>query len=401
MYDNSRFQLPKIETPDSILKLFFERVAGEEEVWINREPLLITVNYKITDEKITDQELIRYGISSKQHAMQNPKLKARERITPEKKNLYTQSPVLEINNIQSFKKALYGYIEVYVNSNIAWTKPDIARSWEDVALYAMSTIWTDATRQDFTNPEQFFNRYTAFLTQNQWRDLRQGQEVGVYGNSKIWKTVSQSTEERETPYNYALYVEDTDGRRSYFPSVSFGVQNNKVYVYAIQNIYNKNLVENEDVQKLRNQIKGRGIEPLSIATLISFLDEAKKRGIKQVVMPDNFIMQYTTKNKIREQFIEGIIHHTKPEDRLAQIRKMRKEKEEKLNKDYAGSMDKRLIALMHVNKYYSTGLKFIEYPGEVSDNLTVDIQDFKIGRKQPEKSIDRRNQKRENKEEGR
>ena len=37
---------------------------------------------------------------------------------------------------------------------------------------------------------------------------------------------------------------------------------------------------------------------------------------------------------------------------------------------------------MHVIKYYSTGIKVVEIPGDVSDNLTVNIQNFKIGREE-------------------
>ena len=128
---------------DEIYKLFMERVCKYDEVYINRQPLLINVNYRITD----------------------PKVEEREKIIPEKEGFYTESPVLEINDVNAFKDVLFNYVKAYTETESRWTRPDMAETWEDMALYAMSVIWTDATNQDFTNPINFLKRYTDFLTQ--------------------------------------------------------------------------------------------------------------------------------------------------------------------------------------------------------------------------------------------
>ena len=347
---------------EQIYNLFMNRVCKDDEVYVNGHELLINVNYKITD----------------------PNVEQKEKIIPEKDGLYTESPVLEINNVEEFKEALYEYIEAYMQKECAWTSPDIAERFEDVAIYAMSTIWTDATNQDFTNPIQFLKRYTDFLTQNQWEDLKQEQEAGQICGTRIWKQIANSNSERETPHNYYLFTKNENGGKIFFPSICYGIQNDKAYVCAIHQIYGKDQEEDENLRKIRNAVKGRGVEPLGIATLISFIDECKKRGIKQIIMPDNFIMQYTTKNKIKESFIEWYYSHSEEK-----LEKAREEKEEKINKNHRGSLNNRLMTMFIVSKYYSTGIKFLEIPGEVSDNLTADIQDFKIGREE-KKQEDRR-----------
>ena len=351
---------------DEIYKLFMERVCKYDEVYINRQPLLINVNYRITD----------------------PKVEEREKIIPEKEGFYTESPVLEINDVNAFKDVLFNYVKAYTETESRWTRPDMAETWEDMALYAMSVIWTDATNQDFTNPINFLKRYTDFLTQNQWEDLKKEQVADKIQGIRTWKQIADSDSERETPHNYYIFTKDEEGKKVFFPSVCYGIQGDKAYIYALHQIHGKRQTENEDLQKIRNVIKGRGVEPLGIATLISFVAEAKKRGIKQIIMPDNFVMQYTTKNKIKEDFINWYYSHSEEK-----LKNARAENEEKLDRNHRGSLNNRLMSLFIISKYYSSGLEFLEIPGEVSDNLTVDIQNFKIGREE-KKQEDRRNKAR-------
>jgi len=200
---------------------------------------------------------------------------------------------------------------------------------------------------------------------------------------ELYKAKAECNDEREAPNNFYLFEKDNDGKKYYFPSIVYGIKDDKAYVYAIHQIYNKSNKETENMQKLRNIIKGRGVEPLGIASLIAFIEEAKQKGIKQIVMPDNFVMQYTTKNKIRRELNK---YRAEPEG------------DERIDKNHMGSMNKRLMTMMIISKYYSTGIKFTEIPGEVSDNYTADIQDFKIGREQKINEDPRKNG-RNNKEE--
>lgn len=364
METSNKIMMPSAQDEDSIYKLFMEKVCKKNEVWIDGEPLLININYEITD----------------------PNYKREKKVMSEVEGQYTEAPILEINNVDDFKKALFNFIQAYVNKDSMWTRP-YERDWMNTALYAMTTIWTDATNQDFTNPVSFLNRYTDFLKQNQWEDLKEEQEDKSINGIKIWKQVAESYSERETPHNYYLFTKNEDGKKIYFPSVCYGIQDDKAYIYAIHKIYGKNQNEGDEFNKnIRNYIKGRGVEPLGIATLMSFIEESKKRGITKIIMPDNFIMQYITKNIKKEQEISNWFRYS-TEERKEQERQ---EKEIELDNNHKGSLNNRLMTMFIISKYYSTGIKFLEIPGEVSDNLTVDINDFKIGR-EIKKQVDHRN----------
>ena len=368
MKTDNNICLPVAQTQDSIFDLFMQRVCKDDEVWIKGEEILINVNYIITDPNY------------KGHY-------AKLKTIPETYGLYTQSPVLEINNVNDFKTALFNFIKAFVNKESSWTRP-YDKNWMDIAVYSMSMIWTNATNQDFSNPIDFLKRYTAFLTQDQLEDLKEAKEDRSINGIKVWKQVSETFYERETPHSYNLYITSEDGKRIYFPSVCYGIQDDKAYVYAIHQIHDKGKKNSEQLDSIRRYIKGRGVEPLGIATLMSFIEECKKRGITKIIMPDNFIMQYTTKNRQKESIINNLYGPTK----IDKIDEFRQKNEEQLDSNQMASLNNRLMSMFLISKYYSTGLKFLEIPGDVSDNLSVDIQNYKIGR-EIKKQEDRRNKK--------
>jgi len=129
-------RMPQNITKDEIFDVFINEVCGQQELYVGRELLEISVNYRITDSKYKQKEVV----------------------LPEQEGEYTQSPVLEINDVNLFKNALYNYIKAYLDSNSYWADPDIAIDWKSTMMYTMAAIWTNATNQDFTNPVEFLNR---------------------------------------------------------------------------------------------------------------------------------------------------------------------------------------------------------------------------------------------------
>ena len=370
-------------------------VCGKEEVFVARESLMITLNYRISDDTVSLTDLQKYGVLSAGEPWTiklKPELEGqslleqrKQRITPERpeqEELYTESPVIEINNMERFKQALYRYVTEYCKKESSWTRPLIADDWKDCALYTMATIWTSATRQDFSNPIDFLERYTDFLTQDQWEDLRTPKIAMRACGLEIFSKVMQSMDERETPNQFCLFMKEENGRKHFFPSVCYGIQGDKAYVCAIHNLYGKTNEECAELAEFRGTIRGRGTEPLAIVSLIAFIQEAKARGIHQIIMPDNFIMQYTSKNRIQEHIIDTTImgKRNRGEDYQTLLQELRAKKEQRLDSNHRGSLNNRLMTLMNISRFFSTGLRFIEIPGDVSDNLTVDIQNFQLAR---------------------
>ena len=415
------FCMPSGYDKNSVFDIF-KKMCGQDEIWIGGEPILITLNCRITDDTAKEK-----GLSN---------------ILNNNKKDYMESPVIQINHLEAFKQALFEYVEAYTKSNANWTKPDIARDWKEAAMYAMSFIWTDATRQDFEEPEAFLRRYTTFLTSDQWQDLCKPAKIKQLGETQLEKKVIEATEERETPYQYCLYIKNANGQEEHFPSVCYGIQGKTAYIYAIHQLHGKASQDNEAIREIRQKIKGRGVEPLGIAAVLSFIEEAKQRGIEKIVMPDFFVMQYSTKKKMCDIIVERIernLHYqlkrklqdysiqgeqeqekiikkilesvedgNRGEDEIEfvvndknktqELMKIATEGiqyinerkgDEKLDNILRHTVNDKMMTLSLISRYYSTGIEFLEIPGEVSDNLVADIRNFKIGRKQLQ-ALDRR-----------
>ncbi len=394
MQKESKYLMPETATEDIILEMFLKTLCGQEETWIaNKHKQFITLNCRITDNSVTDAQLLNYGFERKNGIIK------KEKIIPEIEGIYTESPVIEINDINKFKKSMFEFVKAYCNKSIYWAYPNLAENWKEEAQYAMLTMWTDATRQDFENPVAFIDRYKAFLTEDQWSDLQTKQKIKDIDDLELYKEVRESTEERETPYGFKVYAVNKEGRKYYFPTVYFGISDGKAYIYAV---HNTDRMEKETLPEaligFRNEIKGRGSDPFAIYSLLSFMQEAKKRGIKHIVIPDDFILQYTSKNKIEENYINAITGNLTEEEKKTKIQKMREEKDDSLEKQQSGSMKNRINTVEVIRRYFTTGIEQIEIPGEVSDNYTLDITNMKIGREEKQ-VVDHRKQKREGIEE--
>ena len=416
---DSKYAIPETVSPDYIFDMFINKACGKDEIYINGQPLKVSVNYRITDPKyIKDSETkktSRYGIVKNYE-------KKETAILPEIEGQYTESPVIMINDVSKFKQALFNYIKAYIKNEGYWTCPDIAENWEQATMYTMQVLWTNATIQDFSNPVKFLERYTTFLEQDQWEDLKEPQKVKNFGKAELYKIRHECYSEMEAPHNYSIYAREKDGKLFYLPSIVYGIKDDTAYIYAVQRLYTKTKEPSEDVKKLRKLVRGKGIEPLGIIAMLSFIKEAKNRGIKQINMPANLIMQYTTKNKIiaaihgvnakeveqedteydfnydvsmekqiqkMTEEIQKIDDSNKKEQLTEKISKLQTMMQEidKLDDNHKGSMDRRLLTLMQIATEYSTGIKFVEIPGEGYDNLVADIQHFEIGNKVKDKQM--------------
>lgn len=420
---------------NEILKIFLKEVCGKGEVYINGEELLLPINAIINDDKLSQNNLLEYSqkrdtvfFGNKTFKERDKEKQLREKICEEK------FPIIKISNVDGFKDALYEYTTTYLSKNIMWTTPAIAEERKDIMLFAMSYIWTNATRNDFENPIAFLKRYTNFLTENQWEDLKKPEQTKI---PKLWRTVEEAIEERETPFQYTLFTIDENGKKQYLPSICYGIEGDKAYIYAIQQLHNR-ANENDTIKNLRKAVKGRGIEPLAIISLLDFIGEAKTRGIKKICMPDYFILQYLAKKKTEErmylqtkrydiinklkgaklgskeaeELVQEIFSAVK-EDRVESLLEdsnfsltdeLRQEiiecntnwkvRMEELDKVQKHSINNKLKALFLVSQYYSRGIKFLEIPGDVSDNYVVDITNFRLGKEEKPK-LDRRKKEKE------
>jgi len=116
---------------------------------------------------------------------------------------------------------------------------------------------------DFMDIDKLFNRHKDFLDNNdKLTEFLTPQNIGYSNTLKsniIVKLNKQSIVE-ETPYGLDIWLEDENKEQLYtFPTVRFGISDNKVYIYAIQN---KNANNNNKIERILRKT-GEGFDDIN------------------------------------------------------------------------------------------------------------------------------------------
>lgn len=226
-------------------------------------------------------------------------------------------PELQIPNYDKFVEELDEYLALakpfYEGEKSYFDLTD-----ESYTKKLMSDLFASATNYDFQN----FLPYLQTRTKQLQNTLQQDQfELGNLNGATIFAKIKKNSSNLEGPYNMEFYAQKK--KEIYpLPSVTFGISDNNVHLYAIKNTNIKitdpatkksfsTVVDGnsaldtkfkEDMQKyfhsitLNSHAKGieRNVSPNSLVSLALFLSFFKKTGIKEIVAPDFMPIRYAT-----------------------------------------------------------------------------------------------------------
>ena len=171
---------------------------------------------------------------------------------------------------------------------------------------------------------------------------------------------------------------------------------------ALHRLYNTDKNANEATERLRKTIRNEGVEPLATMSLIAFIQEAQKRGIKKIIMPNNFVMQYAYKVKdpseeipkfitdeeeesnMRKMIKEGNLSEEKLKERIKEVLgKDEKQEDISTNEEQKADSIFQRITLNRINTAltiikHSKGIKILEIPDGGYDNFSINIEDAQI-----------------------
>jgi len=171
----------------------------------------------------------------------------------------------------------------------------------------LSLLFANATVEDFENPIEFLKKRINFI----YNDLS-----GIYnlGYCDIFKgnvniTIDKDIINNETPYQMIIKVISDFGDEFVFPKIKFGVSDDNIYIYAIQN---KKNIDNAFCKKMNRTLYkvgegyseniGSDIESLkditssflvSLNMAISFLHN---KGFNKIMVPSILIARWNAKN---------------------------------------------------------------------------------------------------------
>ena len=101
----------------------------------------------------------------------------------------------------------------------------------------LSLLFANATIEDFNNPIEFLRRRIDFI----YNDLCGSYNFGYMDMFKgdLSLDIDKDIINNETPYQMIIKVKSMDGDEFVFPKIKFGLSDDTVYIYAIQNKMNE------------------------------------------------------------------------------------------------------------------------------------------------------------------
>ena len=169
-------------------------------------------------------------------------------------------PTLIIKNKERFNKLLIDYL------NLAKSKYDLTKYYEaldfsDIKNHeqvinkiVLTTLWANATYDDFSESEEFIKRQIAFLKDDTFSKYNEPTIIGYSEMLGGYVEIENISEPilNETPTSLKIsLIEPETNERYTFPLVRYGIEDGKCYIYAVQK--NKKFDEENSFKKKVNR----------------------------------------------------------------------------------------------------------------------------------------------------
>lgn len=295
-------------------------------------------------------------------------------------------PTLNIKNKKEFEQLLYEYVnlcldfyddtnfpEEILNDNL-YTDHKICKE-----KTIMTLLFSNATIDDFNNPTLFLKRRIDFIknTSENISDLGFCEILDC--NLKI--EIKKDTINNEMPYQFSI-VATKDNEEFVFPSIKFGISDNRLYVYAIQNKkYEKNSLAkrinrilykigegfdgNSDNYDIYEQGNLKDVTPSFVVASNIFLSYFYKLGINDVIISTILIERWNAKK---------IANYLKYKNNKLDLEGF-KEPDDKQNEIQQNLTDKFIRTFLRLTHHYN-GIEVESYPLEYDSNMHLSINDL-------------------------
>lgn len=214
----------------------------------------------------------------------------------------TLIPVLNIPDFELFVDSMTDYL----TEAIPFYKNDfLGLDPRYLAEKLIYDVLGSATPADFANMVPYLKHRTNML-KNKFK--KQIFHWGKYKEFKFLGSIEEAGSQYEAPYKFLAAFDDESGARFKLPAVLFGVDGDKVYIYAIQNTAIKQTEEsirkNQDITKKLNRYFRKvnlnvdeqdiiaNVSPNFLVVLTIFTSYMRQLGKKELVAPLYFPVRY-------------------------------------------------------------------------------------------------------------
>lgn len=297
-------------------------------------------------------------------------------------------PRLVIKNKESFNKLLTEYL------SLARKKYDLSiyqdeLTFADVENYEqvinkiiLTTLWANATYDDFSESEEFLRKQIAFLKDETFSEYEEPTIIGYSETLGGYVEVEniQETILNETPNSLKISVIEPETNERYtFPLVRYGIEDNKCYIYAVQknkkydeeNKFKKKvnrrlfqIGENFDTKNDTYENYGEGnLKDVSASFVVASniaLGLLASKGITDIVVPSILIERWNAKET-------GIVVKSKREENSQEYIDSNKEEHNKIQNNLTEKLLRTFLRIVSHNKTFVV----TAYPFDIDSSLHI------------------------------
>ena len=252
----------------------------------------------------------------------------------------------------------------------------------------MTLLWSNASYEDFTDPCNFLRKRIAFFELDNLEKYLNKQVVGYSKvlDSDIEVVILKNGLASETPYSLKICLLDVvSSERIYeFPKVYFGINNDKVYVYAIQNDRNRlsNFGAMKKIDRIMYKVNDgldvkednyvnygvgnlKDITPNALVSANILMGLLRANGISKVIVPSILISRWNAKMLVLEK-----------------QQKSGKKNLQAIQDDYdkylylQSNLTEKFLRVFRRIGYHHSSVMISSYPYELGSNLELSVLDF-------------------------
>lgn len=297
-------------------------------------------------------------------------------------------PRLVIKNKDNFNKLLTEYLvlarkkydlSIYQDE---LTFADVENYEQVINKIILTTLWANATYDDFSASEEFLRKQIAFLKDETFSEYEEPTIIGYSETLGGYVEVEnvQETILNETPCSLKISVIEPETNERYtFPLVRYGIEDNKCYIYAVQknkkydeeNKFKKKvnrrlfqIGENFDTKNDTYENYGEGnLKDVSASFVVASniaLGLLASKGITDVVVPSILIERWNAKET-------GIIVKSKREENSQEYIDSNKEEHNKIQNNLTEKLLRTFLRIVSHNKTFNV----TAYPFDIDSSLHI------------------------------
>lgn len=298
------------------------------------------------------------------------------------------TPILVIKNKETFNKLLTEYL------TLARTKYDLTKYYEALEFsdiknheqvinkLILTTLWANATYDDFSDSEEFLRKQISFLKDNTFSEYNEPTIIGYSEMLGGYVEIENISEPilNETPNSLKIsLVEPETNERYTFPLVRYGIKDGKCYIYAVQK--NKKFdIDNNFKKKVNRRLfkigenfdtkndtyenyKEGNLKDVSASFVVASniaLGLLSSKGINDIVVPSILIERWNAKEK-------NIIVRSKRKKEPQEYIETNKDEHNEIQRNLTEKLLRTFLRIVSHNNTFEV----MSYPFDIDSSLHI------------------------------